>query len=105
MAGYPCAFVEDFHDLGTEANLEVLVDQAIGHRVVVPVYFHVAVNVDVDQLPLGILIGLDGQGAEGGTVQGLEHTLREPVSSEGSPVQVHQQVSNRGVQLQEREKV
>jgi hypothetical protein len=60
MAGHPFALVEDFHDLGTEAHLELLLDQAIGHRVVVPIHFHVVVNVDAHQFPLGILIGLGG---------------------------------------------
>jgi len=75
MAGHPFAFVEDFHYLGTEAHLELLLDKAIGDGVVVPVHFHVVVNVDADQFPLGIRIGLGGQWAEGRPVQGLEHTL------------------------------
>ena len=34
MAGYPVALVEDFHHLGTQAPLELLLDQAIGHGIV-----------------------------------------------------------------------
>ena len=60
MAGYPVALVEDFHHLGTQAPLELLLDQAIGHGIVVPVHFHLVVDIDTDQFPRGILIGLGG---------------------------------------------
>ena len=69
MAGHPLALVEDFDDLRTEAHLELLLDQAIGDGVVVPLHFHVVVDVDADQLPLGIFIGLGRERSEGGTVK------------------------------------
>ena len=75
VAGDPFALVEDFHHLGSEAHLELLLDQALGHGVVVPGHFDVVVDVDADQCPLGILIGLGGQWSEGGTLKGLEHAL------------------------------
>ena len=52
MTGHPFALVEDFDDLRTEAHLELLLDQAIGDGVVVPLHFHVVVDVDADQFPL-----------------------------------------------------
>ena len=60
VAGHPCALVEDFDDLGTEAHLELLLHQGVGHGIIVPVDFHVVVDVHADQFPLGILIGLGG---------------------------------------------
>jgi len=75
MAGHPCALVEDFDDLRTETDLELLLDQSVGHGVIVAVDFHVVVDVDAHQFPLGILLGLGGQWSESGTVKGLEHAL------------------------------
>jgi hypothetical protein len=60
MAGHPCALVEDFDDLRTETDLELLLDEGVGHGVVVAFNFHVGVDVNAHQFPLGILIGLGG---------------------------------------------
>ena len=75
MAGHPFTLVEDFDDLRTETYLELLLDQGVGHGVVVAFDFHVVVDVDAHQFPHGILIGLGGQCSESGTVQSLEHAL------------------------------
>ena len=69
MAGHPFALGEDFNDLRTETDLELLLDQGVGHGVVVAFNFYVVVNVDAHQFPRGILIGLGGQWAESGTVK------------------------------------
>src|SRR5215472_11312209 len=45
VAGDPFALVEEFHHLGTQADVELLLDQHIGHRVVMP--FDVDMVVDV----------------------------------------------------------
>ena len=60
MTGDACALVEEFHHLGTEAHVELLLDQRIGHGVVVAVDFHVVIDIDPGELPLGIFIGLGG---------------------------------------------
>jgi hypothetical protein len=54
--------MEEFHHLGTHAHLKLLLDERIGHRIVVAVDFHMIINVDTGQCPLGICIGLDRQG-------------------------------------------
>jgi len=40
--------VEDFDDLGTQARLELLLDQTIGHGIIVSVHLHVVVDVHAD---------------------------------------------------------
>ena len=75
MAGHTFPLVEEFHHLRTQTYVEVLLDQRIGHRVVVAIDFHVVINIDPGVFPLGIFIGLGGQGPEGGTVECLKQTL------------------------------
>ena len=96
MTGHPCAFVEDFDDLRTETRLELLLAQGVGDGIIVPVDFHVIIDVHADQFPLGILIRLGGQWSEGRTVQGCEHALAGAGEFlERALVEGHQQVSKR----------
>lgn len=67
--------MEEFHYLSTHAHLELLLDEGIGHRIVVALDFHMIINVDAGQFPLGIGIGLDRQGLQGGAVECLKETL------------------------------
>ena len=60
VAGHPFAFVEDFYYLGTEADLKLLLDQRVGHRVVMAFDFEVIVDVDACEFPLGIFIWPSG---------------------------------------------
>ena len=60
VARHPFALVEDFHHLGTEADLKLLLDQRVGHRVVMAFDFEVIVDVDAGEFPLGIFIGPSG---------------------------------------------
>jgi hypothetical protein len=64
--------MEEFHHLGTHAHLELLLDESIGHRIVVAFDFHVIINVDAGAFPLSICIGLDRQGLQGGAVECLK---------------------------------
>ena len=75
VAGHPCALVEDFDDLRTQTYFELLLDQAIGHGIIVAVDVDMVIDVHADQFPLGIFIGLRRQGAQGGTLQRLEDAL------------------------------
>jgi hypothetical protein len=59
MAGHAFVLVEEFHDLRTQTHVELLLDQRIGHGVVVAFDVHVVVNMDPSVFPLGIFIGLD----------------------------------------------
>ena len=80
VAGHAFALVEEFHHLGTQADLELLLDQRVGHRVVVAFDFDVVIDIDAGEFPLGIFIGLRGQGPEGGAVERLKQLCREPGS-------------------------
>jgi hypothetical protein len=64
--------VEEFDHLGTHAHLELLLDEGIGHRRVVTFDCHRIINVDAGQFPLGIFIGLDRQGLQGGAIECLK---------------------------------
>jgi hypothetical protein len=64
--------VEDFDHLGTHAHLELLLDEGIGHRIGVTFDFHMIINIDAGQFPLGIGIGLDRQGPQGGAIECLK---------------------------------
>jgi len=54
VACHPVALVKDFDDLGTQADLKLLLDQGIGHRVIVPFDFEMIVDVDACEFPLSI---------------------------------------------------
>jgi len=75
MAGHAFPLVKKFHDLCTQTYVELLLDQRIGHGVVVAFDFHVVINVDPGVFPFSIFIGLRWQGPEGGTVERLKQTL------------------------------
>jgi hypothetical protein len=60
MAGHPFTLVEDCDDLRTETDLELLLDEGVGHGVIVAFNCHVVVDVAAPQFPLGILLGLGG---------------------------------------------
>ena len=60
------------------------------------------IDVDPDQFPLGIFIGLARQGPQGGTLQRLEELWRDPGSFlKGRALSVARSARNRGVQLRE----
>ena len=59
------ALVEEFHHLGAQAHVELLLAQGRGHRGGVAFDFHVISKSDSGELPLGIGRGLGGQGPEG----------------------------------------
>jgi hypothetical protein len=54
--------VEEFHHPGTDTHLELLLDERIGHRIVVAFNFHVIINVDAGAFPLRIFLGLGREG-------------------------------------------
>jgi len=75
VACHASPFVEEFDHLGTHAHLELLLDEGIGHRIVMTFDFHMIINVDAGQCPLGIFIGLARQGLQGGAIECLKETL------------------------------
>jgi hypothetical protein len=62
VAGHAGPLVEEFHHPGTDTHLELLLDERIGHRIVVAFNFDVIINVDAGAFPLRIVIGLGREG-------------------------------------------
>ena len=75
MAGHAFPLVKQCHDLRSQTYVEWLLDQRIGHGVVVAFNFYVVINVDPGVFPCSIFIGWRWQGPEGGTVERLKQTL------------------------------
>ena len=46
MASHAFPLVEEFHDLRTQTHVELVLDQRIGHGVVVAFDLHVVINID-----------------------------------------------------------
>lgn len=63
MRGDAFTLVKEFHHAGTEARLELVFDQDIGHRVIVPLNLDMIVDIDPHELPLGVVVGRRGQRA------------------------------------------
>ena len=104
MACHAGPFVKEFDHLGTHAHLELLLDEGIGHRIVVTFDFHMIINVDAGQFPLGIFIGLDRQGLQGGAIECLKETLSGAGQFlEGTGIQGGQECTDRRVDLSKRE--
>ena len=66
--------VEEFYHPGTDTHLELLLDERIGHRIVVAFNFHVIIKVDAGAFPLHLFIGLGWEGLQGGAVECLKQT-------------------------------
>ena len=58
VAGHAFALEQHFHHLGGEAHIELLFDQGIGHRVVMPINLDMVIDIDPDAFPLGVFIRL-----------------------------------------------
>ena len=72
VARHAGALVEEFHHPDTHPHLELLLDERLGHRIVVAVDFNMIINVDAGAFPLGVLIGLSRQRLQGGAVERLK---------------------------------
>jgi hypothetical protein len=104
MASDACALVEEFHDLRTQPHIELLLDQRIGHGVVMAFDFDVIVNIDPGVFPLGICIGLGWESAEGGAVKRLTQLLTGAGEFfEGMGIQGQQEGREGGIDLREGE--
>lgn len=102
MRGDPFAFVEQFNRMGADASVELVFDQRIGHRVVVATHLDMIVDVDAYQLPLGIFVGLNGQGSQRWAIKRFKQALpRTGQFLEGPVVEIDQEGFDGGVQLGE----
>jgi hypothetical protein len=75
VTGDPFALREEFHDGGTEADVELLAHQGVGHGVVVPFHLDVVIDVDPGELPLCVLVGLWREGPERRAVERIKQLL------------------------------
>ena len=98
VARHPCALVKDFDDLGTEADLKLLLAQGVGHRVIVPFDFEVIVNIDACEFPLRVGIWPRRQWFQGGAVERLKQALsRAGQFFEGLGIERRQERRNRRI--------
>jgi hypothetical protein len=74
VARHAGPLVKECHHPGTDTHLELLLDERLGHRIVVAVDFHVLINVDAGAFPRSRFIGLGREGLQGGVVEGLKKT-------------------------------
>lgn len=75
VAGDTFPLGEEFHHGGTQAYVQLLAHQCVGHGVVVAFDLHVVINVDPGELPLGILIGLRWQRPKRRAVEGVKQLV------------------------------
>ena len=81
MAGHAFPLVEEFHDLRTQADVELLLDQRIGHGVVVAFDLHVVINIDPgDVSTRHIHRAATGRGRSAGRSSVSNSSWREPGS-------------------------
>jgi hypothetical protein len=69
VAGNAFPLGEDFYHRGTQASVQLLAHQGVGHGGVVAFDFHVVIDIDTGQFPLGILVGLGRQGPQCGAIE------------------------------------
>lgn len=56
VASHPLAFVQQLHDVGCEPHIELLFDQRLGPRVVMPLDLNMVIDIDPGTFPLGVCI-------------------------------------------------
>lgn len=78
MTGDPLAVMETFHRLLGESGLEGLLDQGVGHRVVMPVDRDVVIDIHPHLFPGGVDVRRCRQRAHGGAVDGREGLPARP---------------------------
>jgi hypothetical protein len=70
MAGHAVPPVEEFHHLGTQPHIELLLEQRVGYGVGVAFDFHMVIDIDPGVFPFGICIWLHRQRSERRAVRG-----------------------------------
>ena len=104
VAGHPLMGAEDLHRGRRRPHLDLLVDQAVGHRVVVEVELDVVVDVDPGLLPGRELVASLGQRPQGRAFQVPEEVATGDLkAAERSPVHLRHLLGDVCVQLCERE--
>jgi hypothetical protein len=60
MTGDAFALEQQFHPVDREADIELLFNQGIGHRIVMPFDLDMVIDIDPGAFPLGVGIRLSG---------------------------------------------
>ena len=104
MAGDALTFVEQLDRALGDARLDLFLQQAMRHRVVVAVDIDVVIETDPAQSPLGINVGLAWQPIERRPIEFLEQTPPADAKASHRPlVQIDDQPGDRGIELAQRE--
>jgi len=56
MDSHPFAFIKAFHGIGGYPDVELLLHKLVRHTVIMPIDFHMIINMDRGFFPLGKLI-------------------------------------------------
>jgi hypothetical protein len=67
--------MEKLDGVGGETGVELVFDQRIGHRVIMAIDFHVVIDVNPYEFPLGVFIGGFRERSEGWAIEGLKQAL------------------------------
>lgn len=85
MGRNPLTIMEDFDGAGSDAHPELLFDQWVWHRVIVPVDINVVINPGPSQLPFRINIRFSGQRLQRGFIERLEQGPTAGPKMTGTP--------------------
>ena len=72
VTGNTLTLIEHFNGVFSDAGIQLLLDQAIGNRVVMSLDVHMVVNMHTHQFPFCIDIRCHGQGFKCWLIQALE---------------------------------
>jgi len=100
VAGDALAFVEELYGVLGGTTPQGLTGEQVRHAVEVIVVADVIVDVSTDLFPLGILVGLGGQGLQGRSVEPLVHLTPRLLDVAHDPIiEFGEQLSNSCVQF------
>ena len=104
MNGDALAFAEQLDGVGGDARVELLADQPMRHRVIMPVDVDVIIERDAADPPLGVFVGLGRQRLERRAVEFEEQIAAADAEAAHRPgIEIGDQLGDRLVQLAERE--
>ena len=103
MGGDPLALGENLHGPRGEPDLDLLLREAVGHAVIMPVDIDVIIDADAANAPFGEHIRLDRQRFEWGPVEFFEQLAPRHAEPADRPfiVDPDQQFTDRPVQLRQ----
>ncbi len=102
--GDPFAFAEQLDGMGGDARVELLTDQPVRHRVIVPVDVDVIIGRDAADPPFGVFVGLGGERLERRAIEFQEQiAAADAEAAHRAGIEIDDEFGDRLVQLTERE--